>query len=90
MVRERFERCLDLYLCPRSFKRKLAIDPATLVPKLADPKDLRPFPTARCVTYVAFFVLKKDFMVIIKINCFARVAQVRWARFTRARHRYQP
>ena len=27
MVRERFERCLDLYLCPRSFKRKLNIDP---------------------------------------------------------------
>lgn len=26
-VRERFDRCLDLYLCPRSFKRKLNIDP---------------------------------------------------------------
>ena len=46
MVRERFERCLDLYLCPRSFKRKLAIDPESLVPKLPSPKDLKPFPTS--------------------------------------------
>ena len=26
-VQERFERCLDLYLCPRKLKRRLAIDP---------------------------------------------------------------
>ena len=45
-VKERFERCLDLYLCPRAFKRRLNIDPETLVPKLPDPKDLKPFPNA--------------------------------------------
>mmetsp|Transcript_12698 Transcript_12698/g.37767 ORF Transcript_12698/g.37767 Transcript_12698/m.37767 type:complete len:715 (-) Transcript_12698:27-2171(-) len=45
-VKERFERCLDLYLCPRAFKRRLDIDPESLVPKLPDPRDLKPFPNA--------------------------------------------
>lgn len=48
LVRDRFERCLDLYLCPRSFKRRLNIDPESLVPKLPSPKDLKPFPTHAC------------------------------------------
>ncbi|CEG37794.1 ribosome biogenesis protein bop1-like [Plasmopara halstedii] len=43
-VRERFERCLDLYLAPRVNKRKLNIDPESLVPELPKPQDLRPFP----------------------------------------------
>ena len=51
LVRDRFERCLDLYLCPRSFKRRLNIDPESLVPKLPSPKDLRPFPTAVCTRF---------------------------------------
>jgi ribosome biogenesis protein ERB1 len=50
-VREAFERCLDLYLCPRSMKRRLNIDPETLVPKLPKSQDLRPFPTAKCIEY---------------------------------------
>jgi ribosome biogenesis protein ERB1 len=45
-VRERFERCLDLYLCPRTRVRRLKVDdPEALVPKLPSPKDLRPFPS---------------------------------------------
>ena len=32
-VLERFERCLDLYLCPRKLKLRLNIDPETLVPR---------------------------------------------------------
>jgi ribosome biogenesis protein ERB1 len=52
-VRERFERCLDLYLCPRASKRRLNIDPESLVPRLPRASDLRPFPTTRCVRYVA-------------------------------------
>jgi ribosome biogenesis protein ERB1 len=50
-VREAFERCLDLYLCPRKMKRRLNIDPESLVPKLPKANDLRPFPTAKCIQY---------------------------------------
>jgi ribosome biogenesis protein ERB1 len=45
-IQERFERCLDLYLCPRAKTRRLRVDdPEDLVPKLPNPKDLQPFPT---------------------------------------------
>jgi len=50
-VREAFERCLDLYLCPRVMKRRLNIDPETLVPRLPKASDLRPFPTVKCLEY---------------------------------------
>eukprot|EP00249_Psilotum_nudum_P016440 c25825_g1_i1 orf=239-2530(+) len=43
-IKDRFERCLDLYLCPRSRKKRINIDPELLIPKLPKPKDLRPFP----------------------------------------------
>lgn len=49
-IRERFERCLDLYLAPRVRKNKLNIDPESLIPELPSPKDLRPFPI-RTSTY---------------------------------------
>lgn len=48
-IRERFERCLDLYLAPRVRHNKLNIDPESLIPELPSPKDLRPFPI-RCST----------------------------------------
>ena len=51
-VKERFERCLDLYLCPRAMKRRLNIDPESLVPQLPKASDLRPFPTTKCIKYV--------------------------------------
>lgn len=50
-IRERFERCLDLYLAPRVRKNKLNIDPESLVPELPSPKDLRPFPIRTSTTY---------------------------------------
>ena len=50
-VREAFERCLDLYLCPRKVKHRLNIDPESLVPKLPKASDLRPFPTVKCFEY---------------------------------------
>jgi len=50
-VRERFERCLDLYLCPRVLKKRLNIDPESLVPQLPKASDLRPYPTEVCVEY---------------------------------------
>ncbi|KAL9089620.1 MAG: hypothetical protein Q9165_005652 [Trypethelium subeluteriae] len=48
-VKEKFERCLDLYLAPRIRRSKLNIDPESLLPKLPSPEELRPFPTA-CAT----------------------------------------
>jgi ribosome biogenesis protein ERB1 len=45
-VKERFERSLDLYLAPRVRKNRLNIDPASLLPKLPRPEELKPFPTA--------------------------------------------
>ena len=44
-VKERFERCLDLYLAPRVRKSKMNIDPESLLPKLPSPEELRPFPS---------------------------------------------
>jgi len=38
-------------LCPRIKKKKLNIDPDTLIPKLPDPKTLKPFPTAVNIVY---------------------------------------
>ncbi|KXT04318.1 hypothetical protein AC578_7978 [Pseudocercospora eumusae] len=45
LVKEKFERCLDLYLAPRVRRSKLNIDPESLLPKLPDPSELKPFPT---------------------------------------------
>lgn len=50
-VNERFERCLDLYLCPRQQKTRMNINPEDLIPKLPKPKDLQPFPTQQAIIY---------------------------------------
>ncbi|KAL4425519.1 hypothetical protein ABPG75_009535 [Micractinium tetrahymenae] len=51
-IKERFERCLDLYLCPRTRRKRLIIeDPEVLVPKLPKPQDLQPFPVLLSVRY---------------------------------------
>jgi ribosome biogenesis protein ERB1 len=51
-VKERFERCLDLYLCPRKLKRRLNIDPETLVPRLPSPSELKPYPNSLCLQFL--------------------------------------
>jgi ribosome biogenesis protein ERB1 len=51
-IKERFERCLDLYLCPRKLKRRLNINPETLVPKLPKPKELKPFPNGLSLQFL--------------------------------------
>ena len=51
LVREHFNRCLDLYLCPRARKKKLNIDPESLIPEIPKPNDLKPFPTRRNIEY---------------------------------------
>lgn len=50
-LRERFLRCLDLYLCPRAKRMKITIQPEYLIPKLPSPKDLQPFPTMHSLIY---------------------------------------
>ncbi|XP_068629720.1 ribosome biogenesis protein BOP1 homolog [Battus philenor] len=50
-VRERFLRCLDLYLAPRAIKMRLTINPEDLVPKLPSPRDLQPFPTSEVLQF---------------------------------------
>eukprot|EP00300_Choanocystis_sp_HF-7_P041941 c8720_g1_i1.p1 GENE.c8720_g1_i1~~c8720_g1_i1.p1 ORF type:complete len:811 (+),score=149.91 c8720_g1_i1:114-2546(+) len=50
-VDERFERCLDLYLCPRARKRRFDIEQSDLLPKLPKPQDLRPFPSKLAMVY---------------------------------------
>lgn len=50
-VKESFERCLDLYLCPRVRKKRINIDPESLKPKLPSRKDLRPYPTTCYLEY---------------------------------------
>ncbi|KAE9449591.1 hypothetical protein C3L33_18511, partial [Rhododendron williamsianum] len=50
-VSESFERCLDLYLCPRARKKRINIDPESLKPKLPSRKNLKPYPTTCYLEY---------------------------------------
>ncbi|XP_018330072.1 ribosome biogenesis protein BOP1 homolog [Agrilus planipennis] len=50
-IKERFLRCMDLYLCPRAIKMRLQVEPDDLVPKLPSPRDLQPFPTLLAIEY---------------------------------------
>ncbi|XP_028296672.1 ribosome biogenesis protein bop1-like isoform X2 [Gouania willdenowi] len=50
-IHERFERCLDLYLCPRQRKLRVNVNPEDLIPKLPKPRDLLPFPTTQSLVY---------------------------------------
>lgn len=62
-VRERFLRCLDLYLAPRAIKMRLTISASELVPRLPSPRELQPFPTgeALCLRGHAAPVRSVDF-----------------------------
>ncbi|XVF58601.1 hypothetical protein PTKIN_Ptkin07bG0079500 [Pterospermum kingtungense] len=51
-IKDSFERCLDLYLCPRvQKKREININPEFLKPKLPSRKDLRPYPVTCYLEY---------------------------------------
>ena len=50
-IQERFSRQLDLYLAPRVQRKKLNIDPDSLIPKLPSPNSLRPFPNYRALRF---------------------------------------
>lgn len=52
LIKEHFERCLDLYMCPRLFKKKVNVDdPSKLIPELPSPNDLKPFPAQVSIDY---------------------------------------
>lgn len=44
LVKERFDRCLDLFIAPRVVRPKINVDPDSLIPNLPDPENFRPFP----------------------------------------------
>jgi len=52
LIKERFERCLDLYLCPREQKTRLNIEPDSLIPSLPKPQELRPYPERLSTRFV--------------------------------------
>ena len=51
-ITERFSRCLDLYTVPRMLKKKMNVSPESLIPKLPQIADLRPFPSSLSVEYI--------------------------------------
>ena len=51
-ITERFSRCLDLYTVPRMLKKKMNVDPESLLPQLPKLSDLRPFPTCVSVEFI--------------------------------------
>jgi ribosome biogenesis protein ERB1 len=50
-AQERFERMLDLFLCPRERRARLNIDPDSLLPRLPQPSELRPFPERLAIVF---------------------------------------
>ncbi|KAH0789087.1 ribosome biogenesis protein BOP1 [Histomonas meleagridis] len=51
-VRERYDRCCDLYLRPRELRARLPDSSAELLPELPDAEQLKPFPTTESVRFV--------------------------------------
>lgn len=51
-IRERFDRCSNLYLCPREMRVRLPDTAAEMLPELPDLEELRPYPTAESVRFV--------------------------------------
>ena len=50
-VNERYERLMDLYMCPRARKLRANVNPEDLIPKLPRPRDLQPFPSIQSLIY---------------------------------------
>ena len=50
-IKECFNRCLDLYLCPRIERQPLRMEPNSLLPNIPNPADLKPFPTLSSTKY---------------------------------------
>ncbi|KAK2512476.1 Bop1 [Columba guinea] len=82
-IHERFERCLDLYLCPRQRKMRVNVDPEDLIPKLPKPRDLQPFPTTQALLlYGATDQLLESYVAPEE----ERVQPVQWVTATAEQH----
>eukprot|EP00345_Euplotes_harpa_P004912 CAMPEP_0168331114 /NCGR_PEP_ID=MMETSP0213-20121227/8140_1 /TAXON_ID=151035 /ORGANISM="Euplotes harpa, Strain FSP1.4" /LENGTH=409 /DNA_ID=CAMNT_0008334827 /DNA_START=12 /DNA_END=1242 /DNA_ORIENTATION=- len=51
LIKETFERCLDLYICPRVQRKKINIAASQLIPDMPNPSELKPFPSKIAVEY---------------------------------------
>lgn len=51
LIKETFERCLDLYICPRVQRKKINIAASQLIPDMPNPSELKPFPTKIAVEF---------------------------------------
>jgi ribosome biogenesis protein ERB1 len=51
LIKETFERCLDLYICPRVQRKKINIAANQLIPDMPNPSELKPFPSKVSVEY---------------------------------------
>lgn len=51
LIKENFERLLDLYICPRVQKKKINIAASSLIPDMPNPSELKPFPSKIAVEY---------------------------------------
>lgn len=50
-VTERFQRCLDLYLCPRVLRTRLNFQQSDILPSLPTTKELKPFPSLQSLPF---------------------------------------
>ncbi|KAJ3218866.1 Ribosome biogenesis protein 1 [Dinochytrium kinnereticum] len=50
-INERFDRCLDLYLCPRLIKNRINVDPESLIPRMPSRRELEPYPSRCSIVY---------------------------------------
>jgi ribosome biogenesis protein ERB1 len=52
LIKEHFERCLDLYMSARVMKKKVNVqDLSSLIPELPSPSELKPFPQKMSIEY---------------------------------------
>ncbi|CAI2358858.1 unnamed protein product [Moneuplotes crassus] len=51
LIKETFERCLDLYICPRVQRKKINIAASQLIPDMPNPSELKPFPSKVSIEY---------------------------------------
>jgi ribosome biogenesis protein ERB1 len=65
LMRERFERCLDLYLAPRAIKKRMQVDPTDLLPQLPRPEELKPFPCRLGREYVGH----RSVVTCVDVHC---------------------
>ena len=67
-VSERFERCRQLYWASRKRVNRLNIKPESLLPRIPDVDELRPFPTHRALVYTLPEASMRSYMRSISVS----------------------